>query len=124
VLCDAFRLPFRSESIDITYSEGVLEHYKPIEILQLLKEIIRISSKAFIFSCPMKGYPIFEDAIELNLYSLENWKKIMKIFQMQKRNFIIRIYLYFVLSPKIILYKLLKGKIGYDSIIIIIEKVK
>jgi ubiquinone/menaquinone biosynthesis C-methylase UbiE len=39
---DAFRAPFRDETFDVVFHQGLLEHFRPVEARALLKENIRI----------------------------------------------------------------------------------
>jgi ubiquinone/menaquinone biosynthesis C-methylase UbiE len=39
---DTFRLPFRDESFDVVFHQGLLEHFRPVEARALLRENVRV----------------------------------------------------------------------------------
>ena len=44
VLGDAFKMPFRDGSFDLVHNDGVLEHFPPIKLIGMIKEMKRVSS--------------------------------------------------------------------------------
>ena len=48
VVCDIARLPFRDSALDLVYNQGVMEHFKPDEFDQILKEFGRVSGRVLI----------------------------------------------------------------------------
>lgn len=42
---DAFRLPFKSQSFDLAYNSGVIEHFRYPRNLELVKEMARVTRK-------------------------------------------------------------------------------
>lgn len=51
-LGDMFHIPFRSNSFDVVWNEGVLEHFEDPKNLAACKEMIRVSKKLVIISVP------------------------------------------------------------------------
>jgi ubiquinone/menaquinone biosynthesis C-methylase UbiE len=42
VLADAFHLPFRDKCADLIFSWGLLEHFKPVDSVRILREKLRV----------------------------------------------------------------------------------
>lgn len=48
---DIFNIPFKKNAFDLTYNDGVLEHFKPKDCIKILKEMKRVG-KLLIVSVP------------------------------------------------------------------------
>lgn len=70
---DGFRLPFREESFDIVFHQGLLEHFRKPEATRLLKENIRVLKKGglLLVDVPQR-YHIYTVAKHL-LIALGKW---------------------------------------------------
>ena len=75
VLADAFDLPFPSETFDLCFSTGFMEHFDDVQIARLLKEQLRVA-KRIIFSVPSDRYPGGRIGDERNLRPKE-WNEIL-----------------------------------------------
>lgn len=53
---DAFCLPFTDASIDVSLSQGLMEHFGDADIARLLREQLRVCRSA-VFSVPSDRYP-------------------------------------------------------------------
>ncbi|MBI4230504.1 MAG: class I SAM-dependent methyltransferase [Planctomycetes bacterium] len=73
---DLFRLPFASSSFDVSFSQGVLEHFAPARIRQALHEQLRVA-RAVVFSVPNLHYRWGEYGDE-KLWSLPAWGGILR----------------------------------------------
>ena len=51
---DMFRIPFKSDSFDVVWNEGVLEHFKDPKNLEACKEMTRVSKNLVIIAVPNK----------------------------------------------------------------------
>ncbi len=51
---DMFKIPFQSNSFDVVWNEGVLEHFKFPKNLEACKEMARVSKKFVIIAVPNK----------------------------------------------------------------------
>ena len=49
---DIFNLPFKNNSFDISWNDGVLEHFKPPKFMQACQEMARVSRKYVIIAVP------------------------------------------------------------------------
>ena len=49
---DMFRIPFKSDSFDVVWNEGVLEHFKDPKNLEACKEMTRVSKNLVIIAVP------------------------------------------------------------------------
>lgn len=84
---DAFKLGFKDNAFDIIFHEGVAEHYKEKEIVEMLREQLRVA-RLVIFGAPSSRYSrrspgtylegCFGDEI---LLSLKQWKRILGDFK-------------------------------------------
>ncbi len=73
---DLFRLPFASSSFDVSFSQGVLEHFNPPRIRHALHEQLRVA-RAVVFSVPNLHYRWGEYGDE-KLWSLAAWREILR----------------------------------------------
>jgi ubiquinone/menaquinone biosynthesis C-methylase UbiE len=55
ILGDMFNLPFRDNSFDIVWNEGVIEHFADPKNIQACKEMARVSRKYVIVAVPNKN---------------------------------------------------------------------
>ncbi len=74
---DAFKLPYKNKSFDISYSQGLFEHFSHEDIKKLLDEQIRVTKKAVIISVPNKNYPEYDIGNE-KLYSGKKWENLIR----------------------------------------------
>ncbi len=51
---DMFHIPYKSNSFDVVWNEGVLEHFKFPKNLEACKEMVRVSKKYVIIAVPNK----------------------------------------------------------------------
>jgi ubiquinone/menaquinone biosynthesis C-methylase UbiE len=72
------QLPFNSKQFNVSFSNGVLEHFSNSEIVKIINEQLRVS-KYMVFSVPSnfftKGQRIYGDERFMNILQ---WKKIIK----------------------------------------------
>ncbi len=76
---DIFCLPFSSESFDLCFHQGVLEHFNEDLIAETLREQLRVS-RTVVFSIPSEKYPQ-KDFGDENLWSVEKWERILNLFE-------------------------------------------
>lgn len=74
---DAFKLPFKNNSFDMSISQGFFEHFNNEEIRKLLDEQLRVSKKWVLFSVPNKHYPVYDRGDE-RLMPLSWWLALIK----------------------------------------------
>jgi len=55
MVCDGFKLPFKTQSFECVFSQGLLEHYDLEAAVLLLKEMGRVGEKV-VFSVPLDKY--------------------------------------------------------------------
>src|SRR3972149_2730794 len=81
--CDGFKLPFKNQSFECVYSQGLLEHFDLTEATRLLKEMGRVG-RTVVFSVPLdsyKGHPLGKEYHR----KTEEWMKILSdVFQFRK----------------------------------------
>lgn len=81
--CDGGKLPFRDQSFECVYSQGLLEHFELTEAGRLLREMRRVG-KTVVFSVPLDGYKGHPLGTEYHRKS-EEWMKILSnLFQFRK----------------------------------------
>jgi len=73
---DAFKVPFKDDSFDMCISQGFLEHFSDDEIIELVKEQLRVARKV-IFSVPSDKYP-GKDFGNERLIHPEQWLGLLK----------------------------------------------
>ncbi len=73
---DAFKLPFKDNSFDVIFHQGLLEHFSDEEIIRLLNEQLRVG-KVAVFSVPNNFYKE-KDFGDERLLSKKNWDKFLK----------------------------------------------
>lgn len=54
IMADARYLPFRSKTFDITIGQGILEHLPPKDILKVIGEANKVSTRQ-VFSVPLRS---------------------------------------------------------------------
>ncbi len=81
--CDGFKLPFKNQSFECVFSQGLLEHFDLKTALLLLKEMGRVG-ETVVFSVPLdryKGQPFGKEYRR----KPEEWMGILsKLFQFTK----------------------------------------
>src|SRR4030067_2443094 len=75
-LADAFNLPYKDNSFDCLISQGLFEHFKDNEIVELLNEQIRVA-KTVLFTVPNNYYRKLDFGNE-RLLSSKNWDEILQ----------------------------------------------
>lgn len=103
-ISDAFELPFKDKSFDVSFSQGLIEHFSDSDIVRLLKEQTRIS-KCVFFSVPCIFYNSLDFGNE-RLMSKKRWEKLLSGFDIQlskyyyrirtKRNFLLKLPLMYM----------------------------
>jgi ubiquinone/menaquinone biosynthesis C-methylase UbiE len=83
VACDGFELPFKNQSFECVYSQGLLEHFDLTEATRLLKEMRRVG-ETIVFSVPLDSYKGSPLGTEYHRKP-EEWMKILSnLFQFKK----------------------------------------
>lgn len=72
---DAFRLPFADRSIDVSLSQGLMEHFSDDQIVALVREQLRVC-RSVVFSVPSDRYPR-QDVGNERLMPPERWAQIV-----------------------------------------------
>lgn len=72
---DAFHMPFKDKSFDMSISQGFFEHFSDDDIHKLLDEQLRVAKKVF-FSVPSKFYRVKDFGNE-RLMTLDSWRKTL-----------------------------------------------
>lgn len=83
IACDGFKLPFKTQSFECVFSQGLLEHFDLEEATLLLKEMGRVG-ETVVFSVPLDKYkgPAFGKEYRRKP---EEWLKCLsKLFQFTK----------------------------------------
>jgi ubiquinone/menaquinone biosynthesis C-methylase UbiE len=81
--CDGFELPFKNQSFECVYSQGLLEHFDVTEATRLLREMGRVGGTV-VFSVPLESYKGQPLGTEYHRKS-EEWMKILSnLFQFTK----------------------------------------
>jgi|SRR3989344_21724 len=75
VFGDGFKMPFKNSSYDVSFHQGLLEHFSDEEIYKLLDEQLRVS-EAVVLSVPNNRYPTKDFGNE-RLLSKEEWDKML-----------------------------------------------
>lgn len=78
---DAFNLPFGDKEFDISFSQGVLEHFSDEDIVKMVTEQLRVS-KRVMFSVPNRHYN-HKDFGNERLMSVCEWEKILSEFNIK-----------------------------------------
>ena len=73
---DLLDLQFATDSFDVSFSQGVLEHMTDGQIQKSCTELLRVS-RVFIFSVPGSHYK-HQDFGDERLLSLDEWRRILK----------------------------------------------
>ena len=76
---DGFELPFRDSSFDVTFHQGLLEHFDDEQIAALLSEQLRVS-RSVVFSVPNRFYKR-KDFGDERLLSKAEWEWILAKFR-------------------------------------------
>ncbi len=88
---DAFRLPFPDNSFDIVFHQGLLEHFAPKQIHQLLQEGLRVAPTVWL-SVPNNWYPRRDFGDEI-LLSKSAWEKILQPYRVVvSRNYSLKFF--------------------------------
>ncbi|MBI5065267.1 class I SAM-dependent methyltransferase [Candidatus Woesearchaeota archaeon] len=74
---DTFKLPYSDKSFDVTFSQGLIEHFSNADIEKMLKEQMRVSKKAVVVSVPNNYYSIKEVGNE-RLLTGKSWENLLK----------------------------------------------
>ncbi|MFQ5952632.1 MAG: methyltransferase domain-containing protein, partial [Candidatus Omnitrophota bacterium] len=107
-IADAFNLPYEDKEFDVSFSQGVLEHFQDEDIVRILKEQTRVA-KAVFFSVPNKYYN-HRDFGNERLLTKEEWEKILSNFKITlskyyyivraKRNFLTKLPIMYMAGIK------------------------
>lgn len=99
VIGDIKRLPFDDLAFDLSFSQGVLEHFSNDEIELILDEQLRVA-KTVLFSVPHFFYHAKDFGNERLLFEWQ-WKRILRKYQLiesrcyyrirRKRNFFVKL---------------------------------
>ena len=73
--CDGFKLPFKNQSFECVYSQGLLEHFDVSSTEKLLREMERVG-EVVVFSVPLEGYDAPVLGMEFRRKTQE-WRKII-----------------------------------------------
>lgn len=79
---DTFKLPFKENTFDTAFHQGLLEHFTDEEIIKMTKEQLRVA-KRVVFSVPNFLYPK-KDLGNERLLRKETWERIFKDFHIEK----------------------------------------
>ncbi len=79
---DAFYMPFKDKSFDISISQGFFEHFSDEDIRALMDEQLRVAGKVF-FSVPSKFYRVKDFGNE-RLMTIGEWKSILKDYMISE----------------------------------------
>jgi ubiquinone/menaquinone biosynthesis C-methylase UbiE len=81
--CDVFSLPFKDQSFDCVYSQGLMEHFEETEAADILREMGRAAEYA-VFSVPLHTYR--GQPLEFEYHRRpEEWLKILStVFRFRK----------------------------------------
>ncbi|MBU4349099.1 class I SAM-dependent methyltransferase [bacterium] len=79
---DAFNLSFSDKSFALAFSQGFFEHFSNEDIVQLVKEQLRVANKV-IFSVPSFWYPRRDFGNE-RLMKIKGWLDILSDFKISK----------------------------------------
>jgi len=83
IACDGFKLPFKDQSFDCAYSQGLMEHFEVTKAIKLLNEMSRVGENV-VFSVPLQSYKGQPLGIEYHRRP-EEWLKILSnLFQFRK----------------------------------------
>jgi hypothetical protein len=74
MVCDGFKLPFKDQSFDCVYSQGLMEHFEESKAIDMLREMGRVGENV-IFSVPLHSYKGNPIGIEYRRKP-EEWLKI------------------------------------------------
>ncbi|MEI8349184.1 MAG: glycosyltransferase [Candidatus Omnitrophota bacterium] len=100
VCADAFRLPFKKDSVNVTFSQGLLEHFDDSDICKILDEQLRISDSSVVFSVPNNHYRRKDFGNE-RLLSKIQWEFLLKNYKLlESRNY------YYLSTKRNFLFKL------------------
>lgn len=73
--CDGFNLPFKNQSFECVYSQGLLEHFDVPSAKNLLREMGRVG-ETVVFSVPLEGYDAELLGVEYRRKA-DDWKKLV-----------------------------------------------
>lgn len=86
MVCDGFSLPFKRQSFDCVYSQGLMEHFEETQATSILNEMGRVGQNV-VFSVPLHSYGGKTLGIEYHRKP-EEWHRILSnIFQFRKTVF-------------------------------------
>lgn len=122
---DAFHLTLPNNSVDVVFSQGLMEHFDEDKLAELIKEQWRVAKKAIIISVPNTNCGLHEFGNE-TLYSLNQWTdKIRRISDMQKQPYNLSSYNYLTMlrkdHPVRTVYNLIRNK-KIETMLIIDKK--
>lgn len=82
----AISLPFKNKSFDLIYSQGLIEHFKCIEVIQSLKEQKRVAQKV-LFEVPTEKWPLAKTSTftfgDENFRNIRQWKYLIELSGLQ-----------------------------------------
>jgi ubiquinone/menaquinone biosynthesis C-methylase UbiE len=81
VCADAFNLPFKKDTVDTVFSQGLLEHFNDRDIEGIIKEKLRVARGNIIFSVP-NSYYRHKDFGNERLLPKEQWETLLFKFSL------------------------------------------
>ncbi|MBM3253800.1 MAG: class I SAM-dependent methyltransferase [Candidatus Omnitrophica bacterium] len=93
IICDIKKLPFRDDSFDLIFNQGVMEHFDDAETINILTEFKRVSKNVLIIvpanTSVFRIYNPFDDAPDATFFTPNHLRTILKkIFKIVKVNYI------------------------------------
>ena len=91
VIADAFHLPFKNDSFDVCFSQGVAEHFKNSDIKNFITAQLKVAKK-IIISIPSNNFP-YKELGDERLLDTTFWFTLLKdLFRYFSIHFCVRYY--------------------------------
>jgi SAM-dependent methyltransferase len=88
IVADAFHLPFRSLSFDVSFSQGLLEHFAKNDVKKLMRQVATCTRQLIVVSIPSHNYPKCDLGNE-KLLSLKEWAIVLSDFRPKLRYYVL-----------------------------------